>query len=106
MDILLNELTMVAVAILAVAAFSVYSIHMIRRNGAMAYFAQIIRKMKWVGTTLVGFAGALVGLLAASGDTSAEEDGAAEGDLTGVYNFRTRKYDNGTDPYGWYEEDL
>jgi hypothetical protein len=32
----------------------------------------------------------------------AEEDGK----LTGVFNFRTRKFDDGTDPYGWYEEDL
>lgn len=24
----------------------------------------------------------------------------------GVYNFRTGKMDNGTDPYGWYEEDM
>ena len=29
-----------------------------------------------------------------------------EGYLTGVYNFRTRKIDDGMDPYGWYEEDL
>ncbi len=29
-----------------------------------------------------------------------------EGYLTGSYNFRTRKFDDGTDPYGWYEEDL
>ena len=28
------------------------------------------------------------------------------GDLTGDYNFLTRKFDNGTDPYGWYEDDL
>ena len=24
----------------------------------------------------------------------------------GEYNFRTRKMDNGSDPYGWYEEDM
>lgn len=48
----------------------------------------------------------LIGLLAASADTSEEEGNTEEGDLIGVYNFRTRKYDNGTDPYGWYEEDL
>jgi len=106
MDILLNELTLFAVAILAVAAFLVYSILVIRRNGTVAYFAQLFRKLKWIGATLVGFAGALVGLLAASADTSEEDDDTREGDLTGVYNFRTRKYDNGTDPYGWYEEDL
>jgi hypothetical protein len=47
----------------------------------------------------------LIGLLAAGAVTS-DEDGSEEGDLTGNYNFRTRKFDNGTDPYGWYEEDL
>lgn len=48
----------------------------------------------------------LIGVLATSAVTSEEGDDAEEGDLTGVYNFRTCKYDNGTDPYGWYEEDL
>lgn len=71
----------------------------------MDYFARFFRKVKWIGATLAGFAGALVGLLAASADSSEEED-TREGGLTGVYNFRTRKYDNGTDPHGWYEEDL
>ena len=45
-------------------------------------------------------------LLAESTITSEEDENAEEGDLTGDYNFRTRKFDNGTDPYGWYEEDL
>jgi len=36
-----------------------------------------------------------------------DKDGVSEdGDLIGDYNFRTRKFDDGTDPYGWYEEDL
>ena len=48
----------------------------------------------------------LIDLLAAGTDTSKEQSDIQEGDLIGVYNFRTRKYDNGTDPYGWYEEDL
>lgn len=106
MDILLNEVTLFALAILAVAALFVYSILVIRRDGAAAYFARLYRKVKWIGATLAGFAGALVGLLAAGADTSEEDDNTGEGDLTGVYNFRTREYDNGTDPYGWYEEDL
>ena len=48
----------------------------------------------------------LIDLLAAGTDTSKEQSDTQEGDLIGVYNFRTQKYDNGTDPYGWYEEDL
>lgn len=106
MDILYNKLTLLIIAILAVTAFFVYSISVIRKDGAVAYFAQFARMMKWIGITLVGFTSALVGLFAASADTSEKEDDITEGDLTGVYNFRTRKYDNGTDPYGWYEEDL
>ena len=105
MDILFNELTLLAVVIMAAAAFFMYSASVIRSIGAVAYFARLFRQLKWIGTTLAGFAGALVGLLATSGGTS-DEDDATEGDLTGAYNFRTQKYDNGTDPYGWYEEDL
>ncbi len=45
--------------------------------------------------------------LLADGATASEDDAnSEEGDLTGDYNFRTRKFDNGTDPYGWYEDDL
>ena len=47
-----------------------------------------------------------ISLMAKSTITSEEDENAEEGDLTGDYNFRTRKFDNGTDPYGWYEEDL
>ncbi len=47
-----------------------------------------------------------IGLLAEAAVTSGEDENSEEGDLTGDYNFRTRKFDNGTDPYGWYEEDL
>jgi len=45
----------------------------------------------------------LFGLLAIA---SRRHQDNAEGDLVGVFNFRTRKFDNGTDPYGWYEEDV
>ncbi len=51
---------------------------------------------------IVGF----IGLLAEGVITSEDDTNSEEGDLTGDYNFRTHKFDNGTDPYGWYEEDL
>jgi hypothetical protein len=106
MDVLFDKFTLLAIAIVAVTAFFMYSVSVIRRNGALAYFARLFRQLKWIGATLAGFAGALVGLLAAGADTSEEDDDTREGDLTGVYNFRTHNYDNGTDPYGWYEDDL
>ena len=48
----------------------------------------------------------LIGLLAEAAITSEDDADSEGGDLTGDYNFRTRKFDNGTDPYGWYEDDL
>jgi len=76
------------------------------RHGLPKRFAQLGR----VSMAAVGILGtltaSLVGFLVGSANTSEKEDNSAEGDLTGVYNFRTRKFDNGTDPYGWYEEDL
>jgi len=47
-----------------------------------------------------------IGLLADGATASEDDANSEEGDLTGDYNFRTRKFDNGTDPYGWYEDDL
>jgi len=41
--------------------------------------------------------------LFAAGTEQNQIDG--DGDLTGVFNFRTRQFDNGTDPHGWYEDD-
>ncbi len=48
----------------------------------------------------------IIGLLAESATASEDDAEYAEGNLIGDYNFRTRKLDNGTDPYGWYEEDM
>ena len=48
----------------------------------------------------------LIGLLAEATIASEDDTNSEGGDLTGDYNFRTRKFDNGTDPYGWYEDDL
>ena len=48
----------------------------------------------------------LIGLLAGAVITREDDTDSEDGYLTGDYNFRTRKFDNGTDPYGWYEEDM
>lgn len=55
---------------------------------------------------------AVLGLLTAfltlaTGSTGqSDEDDLSEGAFRGgVLNYRTGKLDDGTDPYGWYEED-
>ena len=54
---------------------------------------------------VAAFVGHLIGMLASAGEPSkrAQHEGT---DLIGEYNFRTNKIDAGTDPYGWYEEDM
>lgn len=48
-----------------------------------------------------------VALLFANAEEKTEERPLSEGsELFGEYNFRTEKLDAGTDPYGWYEEDM
>jgi len=51
-------------------------------------------------TTVVGF---LLGADDENGETNPQESGS---DLFGEYNFRTGNMDSGSDPDGWYEEDL
>ena len=70
---------------------------------------RVVELLLKLGGVAVGLVFALVATfrdLVATADTPDREDNPEEGDLTGDYNFRTRKFDNGTDPYGWYEEDL
>jgi len=78
-----------------------------QRHGLPKYFVQLgrasVAAVKIMGTLTAS----LVGLLAASAETSDEEenDVSAAAFRGGVLNYRTGKLDDGTDPYGWYEED-
>lgn len=47
--------------------------------------------------------GWIVGLLAASTQTTPAEDELNSSIRGGVLNYRTGMLDDGTDPYGWYE---
>ncbi len=63
---------------------------------------RVVKSLFAFGAASVGYATTVLASAAGYGERDAED----EGDVAGVYNFRTRKFDNGTDPYGWYEEDL
>jgi len=54
---------------------------------------------------VAAFVGHLVGMLALASEQSKRTQHGGT-DLLGEYNFRTNKIDEGTDPYGWYEEDM
>lgn len=68
----------------------------------------IIEKGLNVGKVIVAFfvtgVGELITLLSSGTQGDTQDD--CRGDLPGLYNYRTGKFDNSTDPYGWYEEDI
>lgn len=47
----------------------------------------------------------LIGFLANAIDTSEKDKEGPDSLARGVLNYRTGKLDDGTDPYGWYEND-
>ena len=98
----INQFAMFMACIIGLIAFSAYSIRTVHRIGVAHYLWGLLIAVKTIVGAMSKLVVGFVGLLAASTVTSEDEDG----DLTGAYNFRTRKFDNGTDPYGWYEEDL
>jgi len=90
---------------MVLGAFLAYSVTIIYKLGFTTYLKMIGQMGKAISGALTRFATSLIGLLAASAQTSSSST-EKKSDITGVYNFRTRKFDNGTDPNGWYEEDL
>jgi hypothetical protein len=106
MNFQINQFALFMAGFIGLIAFSAYSVRTVRRSDIARYLRGLLFAVKVIiratAKLIIGF----VGLLAASTVTSEDDDNSEEGDLTGDYNFRTRKFDNGTDPYGWYEEDL
>ena len=60
----------------------------------------------WMGALYVfSFLSRSVRLLAGAPDPSAEDDKLNSAARGGDFNFRTGKFDDGTDPAGWYGRD-
>ena len=72
----------------------------------MACLGGILTGAKAIVRSTSLFVMGLIGLLAEAANTSDDDADSEDGNLIGDYNFRTKKFDNGTDPYGWYEDDL
>ena len=102
----INQFALFMACFIGLVAFSAYNISTVRRIGVTRYLWNLLLAVKTIVGAISKVVMGFVGLLAASTVISEDEDSTEDGDLTGAYNFRTRKFDNGTDPYGWYEEDL
>ena len=63
------------------------------------------RFLKALFVLLVKISASAVGVLASAANTSQESDQHFENLRGGVLNYRTGKLDDGTDPFGWYEDD-
>ena len=51
--------------------------------------------------------GTIVGVLTSAGDSEASDRPQSDGsELFGEHNFRTGRADSGSDPDGWYEDDM
>ncbi len=72
----------------------------------MHYLRNLLFALKVIIRATILFVMGLIGLLAEAASTSEDDSDSEGGNLIGDYNFRTKKFDNGTDPYGWYEDDL
>ena len=106
MDFQFGQLALFIVCLIGILTLFAHSIRAVRPAGFTRYLSGLLFAVKATIAVMSKLVFGFVGFLASSADTSEEQDNAEEGDLTGAYNFRTRKFDNGTDPYGWYEEDL
>ena len=62
-----------------------------------------------IGGVAMGLVVALIAtfrdLFAASDSPTQDNRSIQDSDLIGDYNFRTQRFDSGTDPAGWYEEE-
>ena len=90
---------------MVLGAFLAYSVTIIYKLGFETYLKMIVQDGKAIAGALTNFAASLLGLLAVSaktGNATEASDNAARG---GILNHRTGKFDDGTDPAGWYEQD-
>jgi len=72
--------------------------------------SRIVQLLIKVGGFIVGIVFALIatlrGLFAAADSQTQSDRPMQDCDLIGDYNHRTQRFDSGTDPAGWYEDDI
>ena len=102
---IVTQLLLLLLCGMVLGAFLAYSITIIYKLGFTTYLEIIGQMGKAIAGVLTSFTASLLGLLAVSaktGNATEASDNAARG---GILNHRTGKFDDGTDPSGWYEQD-
>ena len=105
MDIIISQPILLVACLIALIAFIVYSVTTIRRLGIVTYHKRIFQAGKAVIIAVGKLITSLAGVLAASAKTAGSTEATANAARGGVLNHRTGKFDDGTDPAGWYEQD-
>jgi len=90
---------------MVLGAFLAYSVTIIYSLGFTTYLKIISQMGKAIASALTKFAAGVVGLLAVSAKTGSGTEASANAARGGILNHRTGKFDDGTDPAGWYEQD-
>ena len=90
---------------MVLGAFLAYSITIIYKLGFTTYLEIVGQMGKAITGALTSFAASLMGLLAVSAKTGTGTEASANAARGGILNHRTGKFDDGTDPAGWYEQD-
>jgi len=76
-----------------------------QRHGLPKRFVQLGRASVAAVGVMGSLVASLVGFLAESAEISDPTEGTANAARSGIFNHRTGKFDDGTDPAGWYEDD-
>lgn len=105
MDIIKSNTIWLIIAGTTVIAFTTYSVLSIRKHGARTYCLHLGNKSLLILLVLGKFMIKALHLLARSVRTSQGNEITNNAARGGVYNYRTRKFDDGTDPAGLYDED-
>ena len=74
-----------------------------QRKKLMALLTLIGQCLIGLAKGIIEFFRVAIGLLFENSKPTPSEDDDEY--PTGIYNLRTGKFDNGSDPYGWYEDD-
>jgi hypothetical protein len=69
------------------------------------FFKRLIRVLLAAARLSFRFLAGAVGLLTSSARTTPADDELSSSIRGGVMNHRTGKFDDGSDPAGWYERD-